>query len=293
MNQYEEALQAFQLAVQESRDVQSLNNLAWMYYHEESNSEIAEELLTEALLMNPQSYFPYNLLGEIYVERNEWKKAVETLLKGVAITSTIEANNNLAVAYYHLGELKLASRFFRKGSKTNSDYASIGHTRCLIKLGKNEEAKNALEMFDEEDDEFVGSVEVAESYFELKDYATAELWYEKGWNEYYKQPIWVEGYIYALVKNNKAGIAEQRLQLAIEEKQAEIGDSKQDECNESWTESDKEWIIQRLTDELQQYQSLLERIESGYIPSTKFTTSLSTRCYLFGCMRHQHSEYGK
>lgn len=111
MNKYEEALQAFQLAVKESRDVHSLTNLAWMYYHEESNSQIAEELLIEVLQMNPQSYFPYNLLGEIYVDRNEWKKAVETLLKGIAITSTIEANNNLAVAYYHLGNLELAAEF--------------------------------------------------------------------------------------------------------------------------------------------------------------------------------------
>lgn len=189
MNKYEEALQAFQLAVKESRDVHSLTNLAWMYYHEESNSQIAEELLIEVLQMNPQSYFPYNLLGEIYVDRNEWKKAVETLLKGIAITSTIEANNNLAVAYYHLGNLELAAEFFIKGSKTNSDYASMSHIWCLIKLEKNVEAKKALEKVDEEDDEFVGSVEVAEAYFELKDFATAELWYEKGWKDYYKQPI--------------------------------------------------------------------------------------------------------
>lgn len=270
-----------------------MNNLAWIYYHEEGDSQIAEELLTEVMLMSPQSYFPYHLLGEIYVEREEWKKAVDTLLKGIAITSTIEANNNLAVAYYHLGKLELASQFFMKGSKTNSDYASMSHIRCLIKLGKKAEAENALDMFDEEDDEFVGSIEVAEAYFELKDYATAELWYEKGWHEYYKQPIWVEGYIYALVSNNKLGIAEQRIHLAMEEKQAEIEDSEQDECNDSWTVSDKERALQSLTAEIQQYQSLLERIESGYIPNMQFTTSLSTKCYLFGCTRHQNSEYGK
>ena len=155
------------------------------------------------------------------------------------------------------------------------------------------EAKKALEKVDEEDDEFVGSVEVAEAYFELKDFATAELWYEKGWKDYYKQPIWVDGYIYTLVNNNQSDTAEQQIQLAMEEKHAEIEDSEQDECNDSWTESDKERNIQRLTAELKQYQTLLERIQSGYIPSTQFSTSLITRCYLFGCTRHQYSEYGK
>lgn len=56
----------------------------------------------------------------------------------------------------------------------------MSHIWCLIKLEKNVKAKKALEKVDEEDDEFVGSVEVAEAYFELKDFATAELWYEKG-----------------------------------------------------------------------------------------------------------------
>lgn len=294
INRYEEALQAFQLAVNESRNVQSLTNLAWIYYHEESNSQLAEELLTEALLLKPQSYFPYNLLGEIYLERNEWQKAIDPLLKGIAITSTIEANYNLAVAYDHLGELELAAQSYLKGSKTTSDYASMSHISCLIRLGKKEEAKARLEKVDEEDDEFVGSVEVAEAYFELEDYITAELWYKKSWNEYYKQPNWIEGFIYTLVKNNKFDEAEQRMQLALEEKQAEIEDSKQDECNDdSWTESDKERNIQMLTSEFNQYQSLLERIESGYIPSMQFTTSLITRCYLFGCTRHQNSEYGR
>ncbi|EOP52800.1 hypothetical protein IKQ_02898 [Bacillus cereus VDM053] len=44
-NEYEEAMELFQQAVRESRDVQSLNNLAWMYLYEEENDDKALELI--------------------------------------------------------------------------------------------------------------------------------------------------------------------------------------------------------------------------------------------------------
>lgn len=91
LNHYEEALKTFQLAVKELRNVQSLTNLAWIYYHEESNSQIAEELLNEVLQMTPSSHFPYNLLGEIYLERKEWRKAADILTQSIEIVPTSEA----------------------------------------------------------------------------------------------------------------------------------------------------------------------------------------------------------
>ncbi|MBP3970194.1 hypothetical protein KAF80_14225 [Bacillus sp. WL1] len=38
-NKYEEAMELFHRAVHESRGVQSLNNLAWMYFYEEENDD--------------------------------------------------------------------------------------------------------------------------------------------------------------------------------------------------------------------------------------------------------------
>ncbi|PWW32241.1 hypothetical protein DFO73_101504 [Cytobacillus oceanisediminis] len=61
-NEYEKALKLFKCAGKESRDIQSLNNLAWMYLYEEENDGKAFGLIQEVILMNPNSYFPYNML---------------------------------------------------------------------------------------------------------------------------------------------------------------------------------------------------------------------------------------
>ena len=73
-NKYEEAMELFHRAVHESRDVQSLNNLAWMYFYEEENDEKALELIGEVVKLNPSSYFPYNILGDIYMKQKSGKK---------------------------------------------------------------------------------------------------------------------------------------------------------------------------------------------------------------------------
>lgn len=68
-NDYEEAMKLFHQAVKESRDIQSLHNLAWMHSYEEEDDEKALGLIKEVMDMNPSSYFPYNLLGEIYLRQ--------------------------------------------------------------------------------------------------------------------------------------------------------------------------------------------------------------------------------
>lgn len=90
-NEYEESLELFKRAVQVSRDVQSLNNLAWIYSNEEDDIETAFELMTEVIEMKPSSHFPYNLLGEIYIKKKMWEDASNILLQSIAIHPSIEA----------------------------------------------------------------------------------------------------------------------------------------------------------------------------------------------------------
>lgn len=49
--------------------------------------------------------------------------------------------------------------------------------------------------------------------------------------------------------------------------------------------------IENLLDEKDEFEQMFGRITSGYIPRTKFDTSIQTVCYLFGCIRHNHPEY--
>ncbi|WP_366293566.1 tetratricopeptide repeat protein [Paenibacillus sp. AN1007] len=289
-NEYDAALALFQEALNESRDVQSLNNLAWVYYHEEGDIEAALNLAKEAVELHPTSHFPYSLLGEMLVQKERWEEASAVLADSIAIEPSREAYNNLAAAKYHLGEWSEAADLFLK-SASPSDYAMYSHIYCLIRLGKSNEAKHKLDAFSEQDEDFVGEVHAAELYLELQCFAEAVRWYEKSWNTYYKTPDWVCRYIYALVQTNAVEDALKIAEACINFKQEDIQEEQAEVCSEDWTESDKASYLIQLEKEKQQYAQIMNRISTGFVPPMKFTTSLSSRCYLFGCSRHNYPEY--
>lgn len=289
-NEYEDALSLFQKAVDESRNVQSLTNLAWIYCNEEYEDAKAIVLLEEVITMNPSSYFPYNLLGEIYIRLEKWEDAKDIFVTSISIHPTKTAYNNLAVANYHLGNIEESSKYFLLASG-NSDYAMYSHVKCLIELGKLNEAKIKIDKFSKDDDEFVGEVDLADLYVELGFYKEATEWFKKGWNIYLKQPNWISRYVYSLLKLSNSTYAHDLLNEVIEQNIEEIKEATEEECDEGWSESDKQVYIKEKLDEKKVYEQLFERISSGYVPTMKFNTSIQTACYLFGCTRHNHAEY--
>ncbi|WP_071395104.1 tetratricopeptide repeat protein [Bacillus tuaregi] len=288
-NEYVEALELFRKAVEESRYVQSLNNLAWMYSYEEEDDEKALELIKEAIQMNPSSYFPYNILGEIYMRQKKWKLASYALLKSISIQPSNEAYHNLAVAKYYLGDLQTASDFFIRIAG-NSDNVTYSHVKCLIELGKRIEAKEKLDVFNVDADEFVGEIEVADLYVELDCFKEAVYWFEKGWKKYWKDPYWVSRFIYALFNTKDIPRIHEVVHEAIEQIDEEIKDTHQ-ECEEDWTENDKDTYIKQLLEEKNKYEKMVELIPSGYIPPIELEPTITGACYLFGCKQHSHSEY--
>ncbi|MFJ8064081.1 tetratricopeptide repeat protein [Psychrobacillus sp. NPDC096426] len=289
-NRYEDALKLFQKAVDKSRDVQSLTNLAWMYCYEEEEDTKAMSLLEETIIMKPSSHMPYNLLGEIYIRKEKWSSAKGVLSNSISIHPTKTAYNNLAIANYHIGNLKEASKYFLMASE-KSDNAMYSHVKCLIELGDSNEAIIKLGEFSENNDKFVGDVEVADLYVELGRYQEAIKWFEKGWKTYWKQPNWVSRYVYSLLQLNDSTRAREILNEAINQKLDEIKEAIEEECDDDWLESDKQAHINELLNEKVEYEQMINGISSGHIPTMEFDTFIMTGCYLFGCARHNHPEY--
>ncbi|SEB16573.1 tetratricopeptide repeat protein [Bacillus nitratireducens] len=291
-NEYEEAMELFQQAVRESRDVQSLNNLAWMYLYEEENDDKALELISEVVKLNPSSYFPYNILGEIYMKQKKWEEAKEALQKSISIQPSNEAYHNVAVAHYNLGELEKALEFFLRVAG-DSDYIMYNYVKCLIDLGRTTEAKEKLDAFNRKSDNFVGEINVADLYVELNCYKEAIEWFEKGYKEVWKSPNWIGRFVYALYKANNFSRINEVIRESIEAKTADIEDVQNEEVEENWTEKDKKELIEEYTEENNCYKKMIERIKSGYVPGLEFETDHIGACYLFGCKRHNHLEYEK
>ncbi|MFS0575944.1 tetratricopeptide repeat protein [Sporosarcina sp. 179-K 3D1 HS] len=285
-NRYEEALDLFQEAVRRSRDVQSLTNLAWIYCHEEDVFEKALELAEEAVALKPASHFPYYLRGELYNRLGRWTEAESAWKQALTIHESKVAWHNLASASYELGKTAEASDHFKRAAG-KSDAALYSHAKCLVDLGERDSAKQVLATFTEVDDDFVGEVEVADLYVDIECFEEAVRWFAKGWEAYWKQPNWVGRYVFALRKLGQLQQAEDVLNEARRLKLEEWQESAEEECDEDWTERDKEEILERLQDDMKLY----EQISAGYVPALEFETHYETACYLFGCSRHGHPEY--
>ncbi|WP_148930595.1 hypothetical protein [Paenibacillus methanolicus] len=148
-----------------------------------------------------------------------------------------------------------------------------------------------MDAFSENDDDFVGEVHVAELYVELQCFSEAVRWFEKSWNTYYKTPDWVSRYIYSLMKTNALNRAIEIMNECIKLKTNDIQEENAVQCNENWTESEKASYIKQLEDDKQEYENFINMISNGFVPPLKFSTSLSSSCYLFGCSRHNHPEF--
>lgn len=264
-------MELFQRAVHESRGVQSLNNLAWMYFYEEEDDDKALELIREVIKLNPSSYFPYNILGDIYIKQERWEEAKEVLQKSISIQPSDEAFHNLAVAHYNLGEFEKASEFFLRVAG-DSDYIMYIYVKCLIDLGRTTEAKEKLDAFNRKSDDFVGEINVADLYVELKCYKEAIQCFEKGYKEVWKSPDWIGRFVYALYKANNFTRINEVIRESIEAKTAEIEDVKNEEVEENWTEEDKKELIEEYTEENNCYKAMIARIKSGYVPELEFET---------------------
>lgn len=289
-NQFDFARQTFKEAVVESRDVQSLHNLAWFFAYEEDDFLSAITLLEEVMEMHPVSHFPFNLLGELYCRQENWSAAVSVLQKGISIQPTKEAYNNLGVAFYHLKNFQEAAINFLAAAEP-SDYALYSHIWCLILVGDDVEAKRKLVVFTEQDAEFVGTVEVADLYVMLGCYEEAIDWFDKGMTEYWKQPNWIARYLFSLLQMNEETKADAILQIALSEKKEEMQEAAAEACDEHWTELDKQRHLKELLQEQVEYEQLLRKLKNGFVPKLEFEPTLQTACTLFGCTQHQHPEY--
>lgn len=260
--------------------------------YEEENDGKALELIKEAVKLNPSSYFPYNILGEIYMKQEKWEEAKDTLQKSISIQPSDEAYHNVAVAHYNLGEVEKASEFFLRVAG-DSDIIMYNYVKCLIDLGRKTEAKEKLDAFNRKSDDFVGEINVADLYVELNCYKEAIEWFEKGYKEYWKSPNWIGRFVYALYKANNFSRINEVIRESIEAKTVEIEDVQNEEVEENWTENDKKELIEEYIEENNCYKKMIEHIKSGYVPGLEFGTDYIGACYLFGCKRHNHFEYEK
>lgn len=304
-NRYEEALVQFENAVRNSPTVQSLHNLAYFYYAEgkptgdgywEINDQEAISILEHVIQKNPRSHFPYTLLGEIYISKGHFDKAIHLLTMASSLEATLENLNNLGVCYYHKSMWSQAADYFKKAdSLRNADvedlHPLLGHGICLAKLGQNEEALKIASTLLSQDEENQDDLDRVEDQIAFIYYLTdlfnnfISIYSKLNLTNYSVE--WLPPYFYSLWKlRGDKGVVEAAEHL-IQHKETNIQEALDDDEAE-WEPGRKLEYINELKQDVDFIRTTVKEIQTGKRPTLIFEPCIETRCYLFGCTRHKN-----
>ena len=288
--EYDTAFSLFKEAVEQERTVATLTNLAWYYAHEKDDFEQTVKLAKEAISLEPNLHFSYSLLGETYVRMGKWKKAAGILPDALARGAGDESRYNLGVTHYKQGQYKIAAHYFN-GVSNEQPYARYAEAYTHLKAGNVDAAKETITRIPVGEGEEIYQADLADLYLEVGDLADSLHWFGETWKTYAKSPSWVSRYAYLLTKLNQSNQAKTMLDLCITDVKEEWQETKEAvEEPGYWEPGEKEEFLNDLQKEIQEYQTLLSRMEEGYVPSMDFDLSFLTKCHLYGCTHHGHKE---
>jgi tetratricopeptide (TPR) repeat protein len=305
VNEYEEALKYFKQAAHISPSVQSLNNLAYFYYKEgepvedggwKYREDKAIELLEKAIELEPNSHFPYALLGEIYTAKKDYNRARVLLNKSISIKPTLANLNNMGVCCFYTSSLEEAFMYFnlaslKRGSEPVSPFPLLSSGICLARLGRISEAKNVAQeliSFCKETDLFFEEDDVADLYYEIEDYKRVLELYEVSKLGY--STLWIPSFLYSLERIGNRIRMNEVFSDVIRSAQKEIEDTLIDE-DKDWSQTEKQEYIDGVKADISFYEKSLQNILKGQRPSLDYQPSIESTCYLFGCIRHNNPHF--
>ena len=300
-HRYEQAYELFKKAVEIAPTVQSLTNLGYFYLHEgEPNNDgsfshaasKAIDLLEQAISLKPKTKYPYSLLGEAYLKIKNYRKAEEVLKKAVAIKGDFANWNNLGVALYKQGQPGEAARWFHEAHKGKPDDSSyrpyLNYGVCLAQMGEFSEAEHVAKVLLSSQDDSIDFLDISQIYYETLNYTKVITLFED--YTYSWGLDWAVFYLYSLHRYKQDAEAVLVLKEAIAKIHEAINEIIED-TDEDWTEDEREEIIKDLTNEIDRYKEEFSKIKTGYRPPINFNPFIESKCYLFGCRRHNNPEY--
>lgn len=287
-NNMDEAYQCFNKAVEQKRTVQALHNRAWMYVNEEERLDLAKPLLLEVVAQQPKHHFPYSLLGELYVKEREFDAAIPYLEQSLAIQSSQEAKQNIAVALFETGQYDKAACYFHEVAG-NADLIRLNEIICYLRNGQIVKTKQLLDAFCKEAEDFVGFSELADVYVEIGEYGKAYHYFMTDWQEEMFSPHYLMTRI-AFVMYRLQAFDE--LQSFIERGMEIVRGELEELTQEVYTEPvDIEYaqeMLEQYEQQLTELTTLQERLQEGFVPPFQFGVFATGGCQLYGCSRHGH-----
>ncbi|KOO48830.1 tetratricopeptide repeat protein [Viridibacillus arvi] len=287
---FDEAQLMLEQAVMEKRDIQSLHNLACFYIKDTEEYYKTLPLLAEAIEKQPKHYFPFALLGEIYLRMEKYISAIRILEYALKMKDTEVVHANLAAAYFNMNNFEKAAEHYKK-SATNGDFLKYAEMVSYLQLDDHDSVLNTLKKVNANDENYMGEVNVAEIYAQINYFDEALPLFEIGWREIVRSYDWVEHYVYALTQLGRVEEAADIIYQMKTETTNEIIESKARAMEEECIEETLEESIMDLQHTNEKYNTLIGRILKGYRPRIFFEPYYVSQCYLFGCKLHGNKTY--
>jgi len=180
----------------EEKNVIALHNLADLL---KENDDYEEALFyaKQAVAMEPKTYYPYALLGELTMRLVSLESAQRWLEQAYTLFESPVVAHNLACIYKHQQRFSEAATYFIQSYQTE-DYGLMRAVECFVLAGDIDSAYKWIDVIKQDQERFIGEVELGELYASLGHYQEAAEWYAKGYQHYAHTACWISHYLWVL-----------------------------------------------------------------------------------------------
>lgn len=289
----DEDLKLFRKAYLIKKTVKTTNNLAWQLYMEYGKTDQALTVIQECVSLNPNSYFPYNLLGYILLDEERFEEAIRYLSIAESKSESRNIVNNIGVCHYKLGNYEQAYKYFKKGSlqRDIENRSLYNLTLTALSLQNIQETEELLvSLRDNLKNEFLDPVcnyEIASIYAALNQFEEASKLTIALGIDGIDLADWPE-LAYSLFKSHPT-IFDNTVSKLIAEREEWIIELETDhEDWEDYSDSEKLESIEEFRSEILIRQKLKSRFKKHKPDTNLHIMSEHCGCLLFGCEQHKN-----
>ncbi|WP_028886171.1 tetratricopeptide repeat protein [Teredinibacter turnerae] len=130
--EYDQAIQLIDQVLAREPDNTPAARLLALTYHDTNESAKAIGILEDCIQRHPKDFVNYKDLARIYLDNGNLEEAITNYKKVLEITPQNNAAlNNLGIAYYYLGELKQARKYFELATRLIQGPGAYGNLGSL------------------------------------------------------------------------------------------------------------------------------------------------------------------
>lgn len=286
-----EELDYFELSYNTKKTVKSIHNLSWYLYYEYGNIDRAFQLQKECLLLNPQSYYPYVLMGNLFLDKKQYKEALPYFKKGYSVENQKLVESTLGFTYFQLHEFEKAKEWFVRSigkEKTNPvDWFNLalaeykcGNLHAVKSLTEQINSSITFDFLEE-----ISGFEVGVLFFLLKDYQNATSCLIKQGIHRIDLLEWKE-LSYALFISDRL-LWEKEIKNCIKQKKSYLIDTDKTTVDKYFSEEDKKEAINDIQSQIEKLTLLLNKgVDYPVLDLKQYAINKGGGCLLFGCESH-------